>query len=79
MILAILNLISGLFSLAGRIFDYLNARKMVDIAKTEQKVKDLKAQIDAAQKALQARLDVERDEQLNPGGVHDDDGFKRSD
>jgi hypothetical protein len=42
-------------------------------------VADLKAQIDAAHKALEARLAVERERQLNPGGVHDDDGFKRPD
>lgn len=79
MIQAILVLISGLFTAAGKIFDYLNARQMIDLGKTAQQVSDLKAQIDAAQKALQARLDVQRERELNPGGVHDDDGFKRPD
>lgn len=79
MIQAILALISGLFTAAGKIFDYLNARQMIDLGKTAQQVSDLKAQIDAAQKALQARLDVQRERELNPGGVHDDDGFKRPD
>lgn len=77
MIYTILTIIGGLFQAAGKLFDYLYAKKLVDAGKTEQQVADLKAQIDAAHKALQARLDVERERQLNPNGVRDDDGFKR--
>jgi hypothetical protein len=73
----ILNLISGLFLAAGKLFDWLYAQKLVDAGKTEQQVADLKAQIDEAHKALQARLAVERERQLNLSGVRDDDGFKR--
>lgn len=79
MITAIISLISGLFVVAGKIFDWLYSKQLVDAGKTAQQVSDLKAQIDAAQKALEARLEVERDRQLNPGGVHDDDGFRRPD
>jgi hypothetical protein len=75
----ILNLIGSLFTAAGKLFDWLYAKQLVDAGKTEQQVADLKAQIDDAQKALQARLAVERERQLNPGGVRDDDGFKRPD
>jgi hypothetical protein len=75
----LLTIISGLFTLAGKIFDWLYSKQLVDAGKTAQQVSDLKAQIDAAQKALEARLEVERDRQLNPGGVHDDDGFRRPD
>jgi hypothetical protein len=78
-ITAIISLISGLFVVAGKIFDWLYSKQLVDAGKTAQQVSDLKAQIDAAQKALEARLEVERDRQLNPGGVHDDDGFRRPD
>ena len=77
MISIILNLISGLFLAAGKLFDWLYAQKLVDAGKTEQQVADLKAQIDEAHKALQARLAVERERQLNLSGVRDDDGFKR--
>lgn len=77
MISLILSLISGLFTLAGKVFDYLHAKQLVDLGKTAQQVSDLKGQVDAAQKALEARLAVERERQLNPNGVRDDDGFKR--
>ena len=60
-------------------FDWLYAKDLVDAGKTQQQVANLKAQIDAAHKALEARMAVERDRQLNPGGVHDDDGFRRPD
>jgi hypothetical protein len=73
----ILNLIGGLFQVAGKIFDWLYAKQLVDAGKTSQQIADLKAQIDAAHKALQARLAVERERELNPNGVRDDDGFKR--
>ena len=77
MISVILSLIGALLSAAGRLFDWLYARQLVDAGKAAQQVADLKAQIDEAHKALQARLAVERERELNPGGVRDDDGFKR--
>jgi hypothetical protein len=77
MIYAILTIIGSLFQAAGKMFDWLYAKDLVDAGKTQQQVADLKAQIDAAHKALEARLAVERDRQLNPNGVRDDDGFKR--
>lgn len=79
MIYAILALIGSLFSTAGKLFDWLYARKLVDAGKAAQQVEDLKGQVDAAHKALQARLAVEREQQLNPDRVRDDDGFKRPD
>ena len=77
MIYAILTLIGSLFAAAGKMFDWLYAKDLVDAGKTQQQVADLKAQIDAAHKALEARLAVERERELNPNGVRDDDGFKR--
>ena len=79
MIYAILALIGSLFTAAGKMFDWLYARKLVDAGKAAQQVEDLKGQVDAAHKALQARLDLERQQQLNPDGVRVDDGFKRPD
>jgi len=76
-IYAILTIIGSLFQAAGKMFDWLYAKKLVDAGKTQQQVADLKAQIDAAHKALEARLAVERERELNPNGVRDDDGFKR--
>lgn len=79
MISVILSLISSLFMAAGRFFDWLYAKQLVDAGKTAQQVSDLKGQIDAAHTALQARLAVERERELNPDGVRDDDGFRRPD
>ena len=79
MITVILSIISGLFQFAGKIFDYLHTKQLVDLAKTSQQVADLKAQVEDAHKALEARLAVQRDRELNPGGVRTDDGFKRPD
>lgn len=79
MIAVILKIISGLFWAAGKIFDVLYARQLVDAGRTAQKVEDLKGQVDAAHKALQNRLDVERERQLDPDRVRVDDGFKRPD
>ena len=79
MVATILSLIGALFSLAGKLFDYLRERQIVDIGKTAQQVADLKGEVDAAHKALQARLDVERDNINKPDGVRDSDGFQRPD
>jgi len=78
-IYAILTIIGSLFQAAGKMFDWLYAKQLVNAGKTAQQVSDLKGQIDAAHTALQARLAVERERQLNPGGVRDDDGFRRPD
>lgn len=77
MIAVILSFIGSLLSVVGKLFDWLYARQLVDAGKTAQQVADLKGQIDAAHTALQARLAVERERELNPNGVRDDDGFKR--
>jgi predicted amino acid-binding ACT domain protein len=80
MISVILSVISSLLSLAGKIFDFLYAKQLVDAGKAAQQVADLKAQVDAAHEALQARIAVEHDAVANPDGVpDDDDGFRRND
>jgi hypothetical protein len=78
-IYAILTIIGSLFQAAGKMFDWLYAKQLVNAGKTAQQVSDLKGQIDAAHTALQARLAVERERELNPSGVRDDDGFRRPD
>jgi hypothetical protein len=80
MISVILSVISSLFSLAGKVFDFLYAKQLADAGKAQQQVADLKAAVDAAHKALQARIAVERDAAADPDGVSvSDDGFKRPD
>jgi hypothetical protein len=79
MISVILSVISSLFSLTGKIFDFLYAKQLADAGKTAQQVADLKAAVDAAHQALQARIAVERDAAANPDSLPDDDGFRRND
>lgn len=74
---AILSLIGALFTLAGKIFDFLYAQKLVDAGKTAQQLSDLQGQIDAAQKAIALREKARRDAELNPGGIMQPDDFTR--
>lgn len=71
MITSILSLISGLFTLAGKIFDFLYAQKLIDAGKTSQQLEDLKGQINAAQEAIAIReanrIAIERDGLPNNG------------
>lgn len=55
MIVYILQIIGGLFLLAGKLFDYLNQRQLVDLAKTSQQLETLKAQVNAAHEAVLIR------------------------
>jgi len=77
MITVILSLIGGLFSLAGKIFEFMYAQKLIDAGKTSQQLDDLKGQIDAAQKAIALREKARRDAELNPGDVLQPDEFTR--
>ena len=77
MITAIISLISGLFAVAGKLFDWLYAKQLIDAGKTAQQLDDLKGQIDAAQKAIALREKARRDAELNPGGVLQPDDFTR--
>lgn len=79
MIVTILQLIGGLFTLAGKLFDYLNQRQLVDLAKTSQQLSDLKAQVDAAHEAVKLREAAAAAIISNPDSLSDDDGFKRPD
>ena len=79
MITAIISLISGLFSVAGKIFEFMYAQKLIDAGKTAQQLDDLKGQIDAAQKAIALREEARRTAELNPAGVMQSDEFTRSD
>lgn len=79
MIVYIIQLIGGLFMLAGKVFDYLNQKQMVDLAKTAQELSNLKAQVDAAKKAVEIRDKARRAAELDPAGVMSDDEFVRPD
>ena len=77
MITTILTLISGLFTLAGKIFEFMYAQKLIDAGKTAQQLDDLKGQIDAAQKAIALREKARRDAELNPPSIMQPDQFTR--
>lgn len=79
MIYYILQFIGGLFTLAGKVFDYLNQRQMVDLANTAQQLENLKAQVDAAHQAVKIREAVRAAIIAKPSGLSDDDGFQRPD
>lgn len=75
MITAILSLISGLFTLAGKIFDWLYANKLIDAGRTAQQLDNLKGQIDAAHQAILIRESTRISDELN--GLPIDDEFDR--
>lgn len=77
MIPTLLTLIGALFSVAGKLFDWLYAQQMVDAGKTAQQVADLKVQVDAAHKALIAKAAIDADIAANGERVPIDDPFLR--
>jgi hypothetical protein len=54
-ILAILSVVSGLFSVAGKIFEWLYAVKMVDAGRVQERLDALNKQVRDAQIAVAAR------------------------
>lgn len=79
MIPAILSFLGALFSVAGKLFDWLNSQRLVDLGKTAQQLESLKGQVDAAHRSVKIRLAVERAFINDPDSVPNDDGFKRPD
>lgn len=77
MISALLTLIGGLFSLAGKLFDWLYAKQMIDAGKTAQQVEDLKVAVDNAHAALIAKASIDADIAANGSRVPNDDPFLR--
>ena len=79
MIQIILSIISSLLTAADKIFGWLHDRQLIDAGKTEQQYADLKAQVDAAHRAISIRNAVERSIDAKPDSLLNDDGFKRPD
>jgi hypothetical protein len=73
----LITIISGLFTLAGKVFEFMYAQKLIDAGKTSQQLDDLKGQIDAAQKAIALREEARRTAELNPTSVMQSDEFTR--
>jgi hypothetical protein len=74
-ITAILSLASGLFSLAGKIFEWLYARNLVNAGKTQQQLDALSKQVKDAQIAVAAREAVRAAAAAD--SLPDDDPFRR--
>jgi len=72
-----LSLISSLFWAAGKLFEWLYARQLVDAGKTQAELEALRKQVQDAQVAVAAREAVRVDVARNPDGVPDDDPFLR--
>ncbi len=79
MITAIISLIGAIFTVAGKLFDWLYARQLIDAGKTAQQLDNLKGQIDAAQKAITLREEARRNAELNPSSILQPDEFTRPD
>jgi predicted RNA binding protein with dsRBD fold (UPF0201 family) len=54
-IVAILTAISGLFTAAGKLFEWLYARQLVDAGRTQASLEALRKQVQDAQIAVAAR------------------------
>lgn len=70
MISAILSVVSGLFSVAGKIFEWLYARQLVDAGKTQASLEALRKQVQDAQIAVATREAIRA---ANTGGVSIDE------
>lgn len=77
MIPTIIAFIGQLFSLAGKIFDWLNAKQLVDLGKTRTELESLKAQVDSAHQAIIAREAVREHIASHPEWLSDHDEFRR--
>ena len=55
MIVAILTALGGLFSVAGKLFEWLYAKQMVDAGRVQEKLDSLSQQVRDAQIAVAAR------------------------
>lgn len=74
---SIFSLISGLIALAGKIFDWLHTKDLVDAGKAREDLAALQKQVQDAQVAIAAREAVRAHIAANDGRVPDDDPFVR--
>ncbi len=58
MIVAILTALGGLFSVAGKLFEWLYAKQMVDAGRVQEKLDSLSQQVRDAQIAVAARESI---------------------
>lgn len=77
MVASLLSVVGGLFALAGKIFEWLYARQLVDAGKTQAQLDALSKQVKDAQIAVAAREAVRAAAAADPDSLPDDDGFRR--
>jgi hypothetical protein len=75
MVASLLSLVSGLFVFAGKVFEWLYARQLIDAGQTQQQLETLSAQVKEAQIAVAAREAVRA--AAAAGRLPDDDPFQR--
>ncbi len=72
-----LSIISSLFWAAGKLFELLYARQLVDAGKVQAELEALRKQVQDAQIAVAAREAIRADVARDPVRVPDDDPFLR--
>lgn len=77
MIPSLLSTLGALFSVVGKIFEWLYARQMVDAGKVQAELEALRKQVRDAQVAVAAREALRAHLAANPDSVSDDDPFRR--
>lgn len=77
MITLLLSLVSGLFTAAGKVFEWLYARQLVDAGRTQEQLEALRKQTHDAQIAVAAREAIRASDIARPDSVPDDDPFRR--
>jgi hypothetical protein len=77
MISAILSVVSGLFSVAGKIFEWLYAKQLVDAGRVQEKLYALNKQVYEAQIAVAAREAVRAATIRDGVSIDDNDPFLR--
>ena len=77
MISAILSVVSGLFSVAGKVFEWLYAKQLVDVGRVQEKLETINRQVRDAQIAVAAREAVRAATIRDGLSVDDADPFLR--
>jgi hypothetical protein len=76
-ITAILSVVSGLFSVAGKVFEWLYAKQLVDAGRVQEKLDALNKQVRDAQIAVAAREAVRAATIRDGVSIDDTDPFLR--
>ena len=73
----VLNVISGLFWAAGKLFEWLYAKQLVDAGRTQQQLERLRHEVTNAQIAVAAREAIRASVARDPDSVPINDPFLR--